>query len=49
MERYFDQQLGALRKNLIQMASMIETAIANAVKSLIERNSELDEIFSERP
>src|SRR4030066_236242 len=41
MERHFDQQLGALRKNLIQMASMIETAIANAVKSLIERNSEL--------
>ena len=41
MERHFDQQLGALRKNLIQMASMIETAIANAVKSLIERDSEL--------
>lgn len=41
MERHFDQQLGALRKNLIQMASMIETAIANAVKSLIERDSDL--------
>lgn len=41
MERHFDQQLGTLRKNLIQMASMIETAIANAVKSLIERNSDL--------
>lgn len=41
MERHFDQQLGALRKNLIQMASMVETAIANAVKSLIERDSEL--------
>ena len=41
MERHFDQQLGTLRKNLIQMASMIETAIANAVKSLIERDSEL--------
>ena len=41
MERHFDQQLGTLRKNLIQMASMVETAIANAVKSLIERDSEL--------
>ncbi|MEK7288922.1 MAG: PhoU domain-containing protein, partial [Planctomycetota bacterium] len=41
MERPFDQQLGALRKNLIQMASTVEMAIANAVKSLIERNSEL--------
>lgn len=41
MERYFDQELGALRKNLIQMASLVETAIANAVKSLIERDSEL--------
>lgn len=41
MERPFDRQLGALRKNLIQMASMVETAIANAGKSLIERNSEL--------
>lgn len=41
MERHFDQQLGTLRKNLIQMASLIETAIANAVKSLIERDSDL--------
>ena len=41
MERHFDQQLGALRKNLIQMASGVEAAIANAVKSLIERDSEL--------
>lgn len=41
MERHFDQQLGVLRKNLIQMASVVETAIANAVKSLIERNSDL--------
>lgn len=41
MERYFDQRLGALRKNLIHMASIVETAIANAVKSLIERDSEL--------
>ncbi|MGQ3685695.1 MAG: phosphate signaling complex protein PhoU [Candidatus Loosdrechtia sp.] len=41
MERHFDQQLGALRKNLIHMASIVETAIANAIKSLIERDSEL--------
>ncbi|MCF6158573.1 MAG: phosphate signaling complex protein PhoU [wastewater metagenome] len=41
MERHFDQQLGILRKNLIQMASVVEAAIANAVKSLIERDSEL--------
>jgi len=41
MERHFDQQLEALRKNLIQMASMVETAIANSVKSLITRDTEL--------
>lgn len=41
MERHFDQQLGALRKNLIQMASLVETAIAGAIKSLIERDSRL--------
>jgi phosphate transport system protein len=41
MERHFDQQLGALRKNLIQMASLVETAIASAIKSLIERDSKL--------
>lgn len=41
MERQFEQELGALRKNLILMASSVETAISNAVKSLIERNTEL--------
>lgn len=41
MERHFDQELGILRKNLIQMASLVEAAIANAVKSLIERDSGL--------
>ncbi len=41
MERHFDQQLGALRKNLIQMASLVEMAIADAIKSLIERDSKL--------
>ncbi|MCF6148574.1 MAG: phosphate signaling complex protein PhoU [Candidatus Kuenenia sp.] len=41
MERRFEQQLGILRKKLIQMASIVETAIANAVNSLKERDSEL--------
>jgi len=41
MERHFDQQLGELRKNLIQMASIVEMAISNVIKSLRERNSEL--------
>lgn len=41
MERHFDQQLGVLRRNLIQMAAVVETAISNAVKSLKERDSEL--------
>jgi phosphate transport system protein len=41
MERQFEQELNALRKNLIRMASIVEVSIANAVKSLIERNSEL--------
>lgn len=41
MERHFDQQLGVLRKNLIQMAAVVEMAISNAVKSLKERDSDL--------
>ncbi|WP_295102750.1 phosphate signaling complex protein PhoU [uncultured Candidatus Kuenenia sp.] len=41
MERHFDQQLGVLRRNLIQMASVVEMAISNAVKSLKERDSDL--------
>ncbi|MDR4508232.1 MAG: phosphate signaling complex protein PhoU [Candidatus Brocadiaceae bacterium] len=41
MERQFDQRLGALRKNLIQMASIVEEAISHAVKSLTERDSDM--------
>lgn len=41
MERHFDQQLGDLRRNLIQMAAVVEMAISNAVRSLKERDSAL--------
>lgn len=41
MERQFEKELQDLRKNLLRMGTLVEEAIANAVKSLVERDSEL--------
>ena len=41
MERQFDKELQDLRENLLKMGTLVEEAIANAVKSLIERDSDL--------
>jgi len=41
MERQFEKELQDLRENLLKMGTLVEEAIANAVKSLVERDSEL--------
>jgi phosphate transport system protein len=43
MERHFDEELNALRKNLIRASSLAEEAIAKATRALVDRNSELAE------
>jgi len=37
----FDEELNALREKILKLGSMVETSILNAVKSLVERNSDL--------
>ncbi len=41
MERQFDQELNALKENLLKMASLAEEAIAKSIKALVERDSTL--------
>jgi phosphate uptake regulator len=36
MERQFDQELNALKENLLKMASLAEDAIAKSIKALVE-------------
>ncbi|MDY6854234.1 MAG: phosphate signaling complex protein PhoU [Thermodesulfobacteriota bacterium] len=41
MERQFEKELLELRKRLVDMGTLVEEAIANAVKSLVNRDCEL--------
>jgi phosphate transport system protein len=41
MQRHFDEELKTLKEKILQMGAMVETQIANAIKSLVERNSDL--------
>ncbi|HDH87990.1 MAG: phosphate transport system regulatory protein PhoU [Deltaproteobacteria bacterium] len=41
MERHFERELHTLKENLLKMGSLVERNIANSIKSLIERDSEL--------
>jgi phosphate transport system protein len=34
MERYFDEELGELKKNILQMGSLVEKSIADSVRAL---------------
>ena len=43
MERHFEKELHALKENLLKMGALVERNIANAIKSLVERDSELAE------
>lgn len=41
MERHFDQQLDALKKELLKMGAAVEESIDQAVRSLVERDDDL--------
>ncbi|MBW1614398.1 MAG: phosphate signaling complex protein PhoU [Deltaproteobacteria bacterium] len=41
MERHFERELHTLKENLLKMGSLVERNIANSIKSLIQRDSEL--------
>jgi phosphate transport system protein len=41
MERHFDEELKALKEKILRMGGMVEEQIANAIKALVERDSDL--------
>jgi len=41
MQRYFDEELKALKEKILRMGALVEDQIRNAIKSLVERESEL--------
>jgi phosphate transport system protein len=41
MERHFDEELKTLKEKILRMGAMVETQIANAIKALVERDSDL--------
>jgi phosphate transport system protein len=40
MERHFDQELDHIRQELLRMAGLVETMIADAMQALVERDQE---------
>ncbi|HET6371135.1 MAG TPA: phosphate signaling complex protein PhoU [Nitrospiria bacterium] len=41
MQRHFDEELKNLKEKILRMGAMVEEQIANAIKSLVDRNSDL--------
>jgi phosphate transport system protein len=41
MQRHFDEELKTLKEKILHMGAMVETQIANAIKALVERDSDL--------
>jgi len=41
MQRHFDEELGALKEKILRMGAMVEEQIANSIKALVERDSDL--------
>lgn len=41
MHRHFDEELNEVKKKLLRLGGMVEEGIMNAVKSLVERDTEL--------
>jgi len=41
MQRHFDEELKTLKEKILHMGAMVETQIANSIKSLVERDSDL--------
>ena len=41
MERHFDEEMTALKEKILRMGAMVEEQIQNAIKALVDRNSDL--------
>jgi phosphate transport system protein len=41
MQRHFDEELKTLKEKILRMGAMVETQIANSIKALVERDSDL--------
>jgi len=41
MQRHFDEEMKNLKEKILRMGAMVEEQIANAIKSLVERDSDL--------
>lgn len=41
MERYFDKELGELKKNIIDMAQATEAAVRQSIEAVLNRDSRL--------
>jgi phosphate transport system protein len=41
MQRYFDEELKALKEKILRMGALVEDQIRNSIKSLVERDSDL--------
>jgi len=41
MQRHFDEELKALKEKILRMGAMVEEQIAHAIKSLVDRDSDL--------
>ncbi|MEW6683790.1 MAG: phosphate signaling complex protein PhoU [Nitrospirota bacterium] len=39
--RQFDEELNALKERILRMGSLVESQVANAIKALVERNTDL--------
>jgi len=39
--RHFDEELKALKEQILRMGALVETQVANAIKALVERNTDL--------
>jgi len=42
--RHFDEELTALKERILRMGALVETQVANSIKALVERDSELAKI-----
>jgi phosphate transport system protein len=41
MQRHFDEELKTLKEKILRMGAMVEEQVANAIKALVERDSDL--------
>ena len=39
--RHFDEELNALKERILRMGALVETQVANAIKALVERDTDL--------